>query len=154
MYIILYNTSFLAVYNNRGPFFIKIHFSSHNLGMGTTPLILSCCDHQDDMKHVKITRKILETMISRQSAKVWCINHIYPIASMYGIFTYIYHSFPLKTTIHVGKNIPVPWNGYLFHSLDEMILWVVPLPRMQSSPPARNDTLPETNVAPGDFRKY
>ena len=26
-----------------------------------------------------------------------------PIPSMYGIFTYIYHMFPLKTTIHVGK---------------------------------------------------
>ena len=29
--------------------------------------------------------------------------YIYPIASMYGIFTYIYHILPLKTTIHVGK---------------------------------------------------
>ena len=31
------------------------------------------------------------------------IYHIYPMASMYGIFTYIYHSFPIKTTINVGR---------------------------------------------------
>ena len=33
----------------------------------------------------------------------WYGNYIYPLPSMYGIFTYIYHILPLKTTIHVGK---------------------------------------------------
>ena len=30
-------------------------------------------------------------------------KNVYPIGSMYGIFTYIHHILPLKTTIHVGK---------------------------------------------------
>ena len=40
---------------------------------------------------------------------------VYPIPSMYGIFTYIYHILPLKTTIHVGNHT---WmrNGYAFLS--------------------------------------
>ena len=39
----------------------------------------------------------------------------YPLPSVYGIFTYIYHIFhPLKTTIHVGKyTSPMDGKGYV-----------------------------------------
>ena len=37
----------------------------------------------------------------------------YPLPSVYGIFTYIYHISPLKTTIHVGKYTIHGWYGYV-----------------------------------------
>ena len=37
----------------------------------------------------------------------------FPLPSMYGIFTYIYHILPLETTIHVGKyTIFHGWYGF------------------------------------------
>ena len=46
---------------------------------------------------------------------------LYPITSLYGIFTYIYHK---KSTIHVGNIIAVPW-----------MVWVLPFRTVRTKIP-------------------